>query len=608
MRILGLGLLMLFNALAQDAPVQLVSIATGVTSPTDIQNSGDGSGRLFFVQQDGRIRVFADGQLSATPFLDIRAKVLAGGERGLLGLAFPPSYSAKRLFYVNYTDLSGNTVVARYRVTANANVADANSESVILRVTQPFSNHNGGCLRFGPDGYLYIGMGDGGSAGDPQGNAQNKRTRLGKLLRIDVESVSSGFAIPPDNPFVNDSSALPEIWATGLRNPWRFSFDRETKDLWIADVGQDTYEEINFQPAASNGGVNYGWNAMEGMHCFTAGCSTAGLTLPVWEYTHADGCSITGGFVYRGSASSSARGTYVYADYCSGRISGLRREGNAWTNKLLLNSNLAITTFGEDEAGELYLADANRGEILRLVFPPSSQPSFLAASVVNTASGESGFVPGSAATIYGTGFMSAPGTISASTIPLPTSLGGVRVLVSGRAAPLYAVANVNGLEQINLQVPFELVGADNANITIERDGLASAPITVPVAASAPGIFVMNGRDAIVVRNSDNSPATRDRPVRHNELVYLYATGLGAVENTPATGQAAPTAPLSRALLPTEITLGGVRCEVLYTGLAPGFVGVFQLNIQVSAQAATGAQDIVVVSGGVSSRAATVYVE
>ena len=182
------------------------------------------------------------------------------------------------------------------------------------------------------------------------------------------------------------------------------------------------------------------------------------------------------------------------------------------------------------------------------------------------------------------------------------------MLVSGQAAPLYAVANVNGLEQINLQVPFELVGVDNANITVERDGLASAPITVPVAASAPGIFVMNGRDAIVVRNSDNSLATRDRPVRRTEFVYLYATGLGAVENTPATGQAAPAALLSRALLPTGITLGGVRCEVLYAGLAPGFVGVFQLNIQVSAQAATGAQDIVVVSGGVSGRAATVYVE
>jgi uncharacterized protein (TIGR03437 family) len=608
MRVLGLGSLLLFNALAQDAPLQLVSIAAGVTNPTDIQNAGDGAGRLFLVEQGGRIRIFAAGQLSATPFLDIRSKVLAGGERGLLGLAFPPGYSAKRYFYVNYTDLSGNTVVARYRVTTAANVADANSESVILRVAQPFANHKGGGLRFGPDGYLYIGMGDGGSAGDPQGNGQNKRARLGKMLRIDVESTSSGFAIPPDNPFVNDSSALPEIWAYGLRNPWRFSFDRETNDLWIADVGQNTYEEVNFQPAASGGGENYGWNSMEGRHCFTAACSTAGLTLPVWEYTHADGCSITGGFVYRGSASSTARGTYVYADYCNGKIWGLRREAGGWTNKLLLDSRLTITTFGEDEAGELYLANAGRGEILRVVFPADSRPSFSAASVVNAASGERGFVPGSAATIYGTGFKSTPGTVSASAIPLPTALERVRVLVSGRAAPLYAVANVNGAEQINLQVPFELAGAANADITVERDGQSSVPVTVPVAASAPGIFVMNGRDAIVVRNSDNSLATRDRPARRGEFVYFYTTGLGAVENAPPTGQAAPTAPLARALLPPVITLGGVPCEVLFAGLAPGFVGVFQLNVQMPAQAASGAQDLVVVSGGVSSRAATVHVE
>jgi uncharacterized protein (TIGR03437 family) len=344
------------------------------------------------------------------------------------------------------------------------------------------------------------------------------------------------------------------------------------------------------------------------MHCYTAGCSTAGLTLPVWEYTQSDGCSIIGGFVYRGSASATTRGTYIYGDYCSGKIWGLRRNGNTWANNLLLNSKLTITTFGEDETGEIYVADAGRGEILRLVFPPSSPPSFSASSVVNAAGGESGFVPGSAATIYGTGFMSTPGTVSASTIPLPTTLGGIRVLVSGRAAPLYAIASVNAQEQINLQVPFELAGAGNATIAIERNGQSSVPITVPVATVAPGIFAMNGRDAIVVRNSDNSLATRDRPTRRNEFVYFYATGLGAVENTPASGQPASAVPLSRALLQPVITLGGVRCDVLYAGLAPGFVGVFQLNIQVPVQAVSGAQDIVVTSSGVSSRAATLYVE
>jgi glucose/arabinose dehydrogenase len=364
---------------AQETSIRLTLAASGLTQPTDIQHAGDGSNRLFILQQDGRIRIFKNGTLLPNPFLDITSRVLAGGERGLLGLAFAPEYPRKNYFYVNYTQLSGNTVIARYRTTSDPDIADPNSEAILLTINQPFSNHNGGQLRFGPDGFLYIGMGDGGSGGDPFNNAQNPGSLLGKILRIDVESDLAQIRIPPDNPFVNDASYQPAIWALGVRNPWRFSFDRATGDLWIADVGQDRAEEINFQPALSKGGENYGWNLMEGLRCYRSGCNPEGLTLPVLEYSHAEGCSVTGGQVYRGSGSPGLRGTYLYGDFCSGRIWGLRREGGEWVNELLLASNLSISTFGEDEAGEIYVADHARGEIYRV--EGSKAPSFSSASV-----------------------------------------------------------------------------------------------------------------------------------------------------------------------------------------------------------------------------------
>ena len=347
--------------------IRTIPVATGLDAPTDIQNAADGSGRLFFVEQRGVIRVFHNNTLAAEPFLDIHEKTVGEGESGLLGLAFPPAFAAKQRFYVNYTDLNGNTVIAQYRVSENRDVSDPASELVLLRIVQPYSNHNGGQLRFGPDGYLYIGMGDGGSGGDPENRAQNLAELLGKMLRVDVESEPGRVLIPPDNPFVKLPGARPEIWALGLRNPWRFTFDRETGDLWIADVGQDTYEEVDFQPASSRGGENYGWNKMEGAHCFDGECSTGGLVLPVAEYTHErDGCSVTGGFVYRGSLFPVLRGTYLYADFCSGRMWGIRRAETGWINLFLLDSGFNITTFGEDESGEIYVADQNRGAVHRI--------------------------------------------------------------------------------------------------------------------------------------------------------------------------------------------------------------------------------------------------
>ena len=352
--------------LSWPAPALGKKIAS-VEKPTSITHANDGSNRLFLTEQAGRVVISRDGKQFKEPFLDIRKRVSCCGERGLLSVAFPPGYREKGYFYVNYTNRKGDTVVARFRVTKNPDQADAASEEVILMVKQPYANHNGGQLAFGPDGYLYIGMGDGGSGGDPYGNGQKMDTLLGKLLRIDVESKMKPYGIPPSIPFVGKKGALPEIWALGLRNPWRFSFDRKTGDLFIADVGQNKYEEVHVQSASSKGGENYGWNIMEGLHCFKAKtCDTVGLVLPVAEYGHDAGCSVTGGMVYRGRAFPVLDGMYFYGDYCTGLVWGMRRSGEQWIARELMRTRLSISTFGEDEAGELYVADHDGGGIYRI--------------------------------------------------------------------------------------------------------------------------------------------------------------------------------------------------------------------------------------------------
>jgi len=342
----------------------------GLDRPLAIADPGDGSGRLFVVEQAGVIRIYQGGELLPEPFLDIRKRVGSrGNEQGLLGLAFHPAYSQNALFYVNYTDLNGDSVIARYSVSGdNANRADAGGEQQLLFIRQPYPNHNGGSLVFGPDGYLYLGLGDGGSGGDPRGNGQSLDTLLGKILRIDVDSASP-YAIPADNPFLGSGAA--EIWAYGLRNPWRFSFDRLTGDLYVADVGQDAWEEVNFLPASSPPGANFGWNYREGTHPYK-GAPPGGTVLvdPVAEYDHGQGCSVTGGYVYRGEALPEWKGIYLYGDFCSGKIWGLARDaGGAWQNRLLFETGLNISSFGEDVAGELYLTDLNGG-IYRLKAKP----------------------------------------------------------------------------------------------------------------------------------------------------------------------------------------------------------------------------------------------
>jgi glucose/arabinose dehydrogenase len=360
-------ILMLFavTAAAQDAMLQ--RIATGLSQPVALTHAGDT--RLFITEQTGTIRIYDALGLRATPFLDLRAIVLSGGERGLLSVAFHPRYRDNGLFYVYYTNRNGDNNVARYQVSSDPDRADPASGVVLLTIPHPtFANHNGGQLQFGPDGFLYIGTGDGGSAGDPNNNAQNLNQLLGKILRIDVDH-GSPYAIPPSNPFAQRAGARGEIWAYGLRNPWRFSFDRVTGDLWIGDVGQDAFEEVDFQPVTSISGENYGWRKMEGQHCYnpSSNCVDAGVTFPLLEYSHAGGgCSISGGYRYRGTQIPSLQGAYLYGDYCSGTISKATQIGTNWTSTTLFATSLRISSFGEDISGELYVMDVATGIVYKI--------------------------------------------------------------------------------------------------------------------------------------------------------------------------------------------------------------------------------------------------
>ncbi len=335
--------------------------------------------RLFVTVQSGQIVIFDGAQILATPFLDIDSLVLSGGERGLLSVAFHPDYDTNGFFFVNYTNNSGDTVIARYQVSAgNPNTADPASARILLTIDQDQGNHNGGQLQFGPDGFLYVGMGDGGGGGDPLCRAQQGDSLLGKMLRLDVDqnvNVAPFHGIPAGNPFVGDPSVLDEVWALGLRNPWRFSFDRATGDMYIADVGQSRWEEVNYQPAGDPGGQNYGWVWREGAHCFTnppgtcvatPSCTDPGFTDPVVEYNQlaSPRCSITGGYVYRGCMAPSLYGKYIYGDFCTGEIwASWESSPGVWTTELLPFIETSLTTFGEDQDGELYLVSS--GEALR---------------------------------------------------------------------------------------------------------------------------------------------------------------------------------------------------------------------------------------------------
>lgn len=335
----------------------------------DLTNARDGSNRLFFVSQLGTIRILKNGELLEQPFLDIRDRVGSlFNEQGLLSMAFPPGFGNKTHFYVYYTDRNGRSVISRFFISADPDVALADSEETILIELQPFDNHNGGRLQFGPDGMLYFAFGDGGGANDPQDNAQDPTTLLGKLIRIDVESGEQPYGIPDDNPFVGVAGTRNEIWASGLRNPFKISFDSQTGDLYIADVGQDDREEVNFQPAASQGGENYGWDIAEGTICRMGTC--AGFVPPVFEYNHDEGCSITGGEVYRGSDYPDFDGVYFFADFCFGTVWGIQQQNGQFVVTEMLDTSQSIVTFGRDESGNVYLSSFN-GTFLLSDGPPA---------------------------------------------------------------------------------------------------------------------------------------------------------------------------------------------------------------------------------------------
>jgi glucose/arabinose dehydrogenase len=356
-------------AVGKGAKLQL--IVSGLSSPLYLTAPSGDLSRLFVVEQTGGIRIIKDGALLPTPFLDISTKITAGGEQGLLGLAFDPDYASTGRFVVHYTDTNGDTHLSQFTVSSDPDVADPASEQVILTADQPYNNHNGGQVLFGPDGMLYLGLGDGGSEGDPQGRGQDLSDLLGSILRLDVRSTSP-YSVPPDNPFVGQAGVQPEVWSYGLRNPWRFSFDRTTGDLYIGDVGQDSFEEVDVAPAAagSGKGLNFGWNIMEGTHCYNAStCNQSGLTLPVLEYPHSEGCSVTGGYVYRGSVIPALQGLYFFGDYCQGTVRSFRYQGGSATELTdwpTLRPGGSITSFGEDAAGELYVV-IQSGSVFKIV-------------------------------------------------------------------------------------------------------------------------------------------------------------------------------------------------------------------------------------------------
>ncbi|MCS6908431.1 MAG: PQQ-dependent sugar dehydrogenase [Anaerolineales bacterium] len=358
---------LLSSAFPNPAHYQWTPIVRRLKAPVGLGYPPDGTGRLMILEQAGVIRLWQSGTLASTPFLDLRDRVGSrGSEQGLLGIAFHPSYAENGYFYVNYTDRNGDTVIARFRADPpSANSADATTEKILLRVAQPYANHNGGAVVFGPDGYLYLGLGDGGAAGDPENRAQALDTLLGKILRIDVDH-GDPYAIPASNPLAS-GVGLPEIWAYGLRNPWRISFDRQTGDLYIGDVGQNLWEEINYLPHGSSGDLNFGWKYFEGTHPYE-GIPPAGQKFisPIYEYGHDQGCSVTGGIVYRGKSLPEWNGVYLFGDYCAGWVDGLRRlPDGTWQAQRLFRDLGRISSFGEDEQGEVYVIN-HAGEVYRL--------------------------------------------------------------------------------------------------------------------------------------------------------------------------------------------------------------------------------------------------
>ncbi len=572
-------------AAAQNPNIQLQPVTTGLSSPLLATNAHDSSNRLFIIERGGKIKVLQPDATTTTDFLDITTKVLSGGEQGLLGLAFHPKYKTNRKFYVNYTRQNdGATVVSEFQVSAsNRNVADT-TERILLTIAQPFSNHNGGMIEFGPDGFLYIGMGDGGSGNDPGNRAQNVNELLGKMLRIDVDRTEGAlqYAIPADNPFAGATAGRDEIYAVGVRNPWRWSFDRLSGQLYAGDVGQNAREWIHLIER----GKNYGWATWEGTRCNTSKppgspeCTALPLIQPFFEYDHSGGrCSITGGYVYRGARGTLAQGVYLYGDYCTGEIWQYLNGQNA----LVQDTTISISSFGEDESGELYVCDLGGGRVLRVV--NSTSPRNLGTVDGAAYNKEAGIAPEAIASTFGTGlangeFAATPG------LPLPTNLGGTTVTIRDskgveRLAPLFYA----GAQQINFQVPAGTAANYGAVIVKINDVVVSSG-ALKIEAFAPGIFAAAANGSGVAAGKvqrirsgastfedmferDPADTTKWRaiaidldPPTDNVFLLLFATGVRGRSN-----------PLN-----ASVNIGSVTLPVDFAGNQNGFVGLDQINI------------------------------
>lgn len=589
-------------------------VVRGVSGVTSIAHAGDRSGRLFISEQIGRVMIYDGESLVEKPFLDIRDRVRAGGERGLLSVAFHPDYPLNGYFFVNYTDLASNTVVSRYQVTEDRDVADPSSEVIYFAADQPRRNHNGGQIQFGPDGYLYIGMGDGGGAGDPPNLAQDLTSVLGKMLRVDVNQGAPAVA-PPSNPFAGRSGVPSEIWAYGLRNPWRFSFDRLTGELFIGDVGQNRVEEISHQPADSPGGENYGWRLMEGSQCYrpATGCNDGSLVLPILEYENDGGnCggSVTGGYRYRGAKYPQFEGVYFFADYCTGDFYGAVLEDGAWSALGPLPTALSIRTFGEDEAGELYFADPSVVYRIEAIRPA---PRISDGGVVNAASLQlgQGLAPGSLATVFGIGLAESAAAAFEGT--LPVDLGGGRMLFN-ESLPVPQVLASSG--QRNFQVPWELAGLRSARLSVTVGKYTSPAVDVPIAGISPGIFTLDSSGQAAAMATDGMIVSGRglsifgyRPARPGDLLTVLATGLGPVEHSQVTGMPETRDPPSATAEPVEVRLGGVPMRVEFAGLEPDLPGLYQVRFWVADSAPAGeAVPLVLGVAGVDSNTVFLAIE